>query len=337
MTAKVLVQIFSDSGGGQFVDDDGGRFVSDTSGVFEDNVGVLRLSTEDYQGWRDWTGDVINIDPIAYRMDEIYVGMVRINGGNIVIALSAFNSAAWWLPDISYLCVVSITDTDESAAVVVMEGTIYRKKIDPPTSVSYDFYQNDISTNLLTTATDYNGDTVVLPKAFGHVNYVIPVRLPDAGGGNRRYSAGGLTGTKHTHWHVYDDGVDVCSNATAISSNVFEYTVTPAGELTISGTGTSSDNFDIFAELCGASWLNTGIVDDGNASGVISKWQDTQIFVTDFLSKVASVTDAFFISWAAPYTCMTWICPLNIMEHSRMTLSPTRWKAHVSKGQRRSQ
>jgi len=294
MTARLLVQIFHSEAGGQFIDDAGGAFISDAGGIFEDSVGILRLSTEDFAGDRYWRGDIISIDPISYRMDQLYGGMVRISGGNMEIALYAFDSADWWLPAISYPCIISVTDGLESEAVIIMEGTIYRKNIDMPLSVSYDLYPKDISVNLLESATDYDGNSVVLPKAFGQVSYVKPIRLADAGGGNRRYSAGGLTGTKHTDWHVYDDGVDVCSNATAISSNVFEYTVTPVGQLTISGHGVSAENWEIFEELCGSSYLNLILMDEGWEYGTISKWQETQIFVTDFLSQVAAVTDAYF-------------------------------------------
>jgi len=576
MTARVLVQILSPEAGCSFVDDEGGVFVSDEGGWFDDSIGILKLSTEDFASTRQWTKDIINIDPIAYRMDQLYGGMVRSSGGGLDVSLSAFNATGWWLPAISYQCVISVTDTDDAHATTLMEGTLYRRNIDLPLSVSFDLYQKDYPTQLLSTVVDYDGNTVVSPKGFGAVSYVKPVRLPDsttliddwvqkpdfsglarngavsavvgtkiytglgnAGGtlkndwweydtstkiwtqkldflgaarnyavaaavgtdiyvgtghtgsgtfvkdwykydtllntwtakldftGGNRYSAvavavgtkiyagTGSDGTRKIDWweydtaantwtakldfagtarfaavgaavgtkiyvgtgddgartkdwwmydtaantwttkldltgnarygaiaatigtkiyvgtgndgaaaadlweydsavntwtaknifagtvreyallsavnsvlyiftglsgtaflrdfwtnnttdyrrvyttggltgiSVYDDGVNVTSNA-VIATSTFQYIVTPVGELTISGTGVSTQNYDIFSELCGAGWLNIGLVDEGTAIGTISRWQDTQVFVLDFLSQVASVTDAFF-------------------------------------------
>jgi len=288
----ILVDIMSVEGGGVFHSDLGGVFHSDAGGVFNDQIGHLRLTTsEGFSGTHAWSPDVINIDPIAWRMDNFHGGFCRLGGaGSIEIAMSAFDATGWWFPATTYKCRISYTDGAEYLAIPLMDCTLYRKTTNPPLSFSFDVYPEQYNTDLLSTATNYDGETVVLPQAFGTVSYVVPVRLADAGGGNRRYSAGGLTTV-----FVYDDGVDVTVNAVQPVSNVFEYTVAPVGEITISGTRSGYEYIEeIFAQLCGSSYLNVGLVTDVSGAASIDKWVDAQIRVVDFLSSVSIAESVFF-------------------------------------------
>lgn len=291
----LLMEIFNSEVGMTFEDDDEGLFLSDAEGYWNDSTGIMRISPEQFAGYRQWTPDILDMNPIAFRLSNIHGGQIKLDGsGNIKISAKRFLDDAYWgFPDVSYDCRLSFTSTLEDDRTVLLTGTLYRNQIDLPESFGFDLYQQEYNVDLLAEATDYNGDTVPLPMAFGAVSYVKPVRLPDAGGGNQRYSAGSLTGTKHTHWHVFDDGVDVCTNATAISGNVFELTVAAVGEITISGTGATSDDYQIYAQLCGASYLNLAVIDDVGAN-TISVWQDSQIRVVDFLDAMAGATRCFF-------------------------------------------
>jgi hypothetical protein len=97
-----------------------------------------------------------------------------------------------------------------------------------------------------------------------------------------------MVGTKHTDWHVYDDGVDVCSNATAISANVFEYTVAPVGEITISGSSAQTTLIEAFTWACGASYLNLSLNSDLAAAFVPAHWANSQEVMVSFLDRLAA-------------------------------------------------
>jgi len=298
----LLLEILGPETGTTFVDDTAFEWISDAEFVFADLDQSLRLSTENFAGYRYWSGDILEMDPIAFKMDTAYGGAVRLTGaGRVTIAMSAFDSVDWWFTRYVHTCQLSYTDTTEDAAVVLLDGTLFMDSIEAPLSFGFTLFPKDNDVDMLSTATDYDGNTVVLPLALGFVQYVRPVRLPDAGGGNQRYSAGGLTGTKHVDWHVFDDGIDVCTNATAISDNVFELSVLPVGEITISKDTVAPSTADwlvnILTTICGASYLNLVLVHDlsyaqGNQG--ITKWVDSQISAIELLSQIAVATDCFF-------------------------------------------
>jgi hypothetical protein len=130
--------------------------------------------------------------------------------------------------------------------------------------------------------------TVPIPRAFGLITHQQPVRLIDAESGNIRYSAGYLIGSKHTDWHVYDDGVDICSNATEIIDNVFELTASPVGEVTISGTGEDTSLIDIFEWTCAASRLNLSYNSIYATAYSLSHWANSQEVLVSFLDRIAA-------------------------------------------------
>ena len=172
--------------GGNFADGAGGIFVSDDGFKMEDFASTMRISTENFAGYRYWSGDILGIEPIAFRMDKPYGGMVRVSGaGNIEIAMDAFpatgmNRAGGWMPETAYPCQILYTDALEDSAVLLMTGTLFRNTINPPRSISFNFYPDVYDADLLSTAVDYMGATVPLPMAFGAVEYVEPVRLADS-------------------------------------------------------------------------------------------------------------------------------------------------------------
>ena len=300
----LLVEFYKSEAGMQFVNDDGFGFVSDGEFVFNDKIGVLRLSDEKFNGYRAWNDDILGIDPIAFRMDQAYGGMVKISGaGTIEISMKVFHDAGpdWWFPAETYGCRISYATDLEDSAIILLEGTVYQSEINPPLSVTYTLYADNYGINLLQDATDYDGNAVVLPMAFGRVSFVTPTRISDEPGtGYRRYKAGGIVGTKHIDWHIFDDGIDVCSNAIDHLSDLDEiyYTVTPVGNITISGSGINVSGvgcWDVFNHLCQATWLDKPMTTYAPAlNAPVDRWQTEQILVVDFLSLVAAATENFF-------------------------------------------
>lgn len=239
------------------------------------------------QHW--WPPYLIGIDPPKYQMREIWGGHVDLAFGSALFSPTLF--VAHWPPPptidvhVEYLPSGS---KDEADAVSFFNGTgvltDHRKE-----SVEYALYAVGKEANALTEGTDYDGNTVPLPRAFGTVAYVEPVRLADRNG-HRCYDLGYLHGTVHTDWHVYDDGVDVCTNVTNVSGNTFEYTVTPVGTLTISGTGDVKTVEDVIGWLAAKIGLTANTTLGRSPSPQVSFWLTSQRPIID----VASDVTAFF-------------------------------------------
>lgn len=149
------------------------------------------------------------------------------------------------------------------------------------------------------------GLMVELPKAFGNVSYVEPLRLPDDPlHGYIVYGLAGLQGTIDSNWFVFDDGVNVCDNVIEISNGVFKYSVDPVGTITISGTGEDTTLKDIFEWACQSSILNLSFVHtyDRSISPNINYWLSSQELIIDFLSNIASSnTHLFYIKSSTLY------------------------------------
>jgi len=303
-------------------DDGWNVWLDDGYNVWVDNKITVDVSQGGYRGARFWEPKVLAFTPPRYQLEHYSGGYCKLGFGDITLALDTFDEAGIWPPPENCECTVHYTMASAageqfittSTGVCIMasgvpisvseptgasatseggfvwelfRGTLHRQKLSRD-GVVYQFYERAFDTMLLTEATDYDGNTVPLPVAFGAVAHQQPVRLADAGGGNQRYSAGGLTGTKHTDWHVYDDGVDVCSSATAISANVFEYTVAPVGEITISGIGTPTTLIETFSWACGAAYLNLSLNSDLAGVYVPAHWASSQEVMVSFLDRIAA-------------------------------------------------
>lgn len=268
---------------------------------------------------------ILSASPISYSTDRAWGGYCRLSFGSIALAREMFDGH--WPPPVSIEGALYMIPEDGTLAdkVLLIEVRLHRKGIDAR-CVEYDAFDPDPTADLLEETTDYNGDTVPLPRAFGTVRYVRPVRLPDASGGNQRYHLGYLSGSCHTDWHVFDDGVDICSNVGTVSAGVFELTVTPVGEVTISGTGELDDLESIFRWASGNAlnidWSSMWILRDKSGAPIvdaaglpiydsgygaasekqISKWADSQMAAKDFLSEIASYfRHMFFVQCGALY------------------------------------
>jgi hypothetical protein len=279
-------------GGDVWADDEYNTWADDEYNIWEDSVITVNASNEGYAGDKYWDQFVKSISSPQFRTDHASGGHCKLSFGDVVLTLETFKKAGIWPPPESFP--VNIFYADDAHVIhPLFTGTMHRQKLDR-TGITYQLYERTFDKLLLNVATDYDGNEVPLPRAFGTVTHQSPVRLPDAGGGNRRYSAGSLQGTKHTDWHVYDDGVDICTNATAITDNVFELTVTPVGEVTVSGTGEDTTLINIFGWAAGANYLNQSF-DSSLATGfTVSHWANSQEVLVSFLDRLAAAASHLF-------------------------------------------
>lgn len=217
---------------------------------------------------------IISASPMVYSLSQPYGGYCELTFGAVDFDPQMFLASGHWPAPISaagsiYLVTGALADKN-----LLMTCKMHLKTI-AADAVTYDIYDPAPDSNLLTEAADYDGNTVPLPRAFGTVNFVAATRLADdAVTFYRRYDLGHLQGTKHVHWHVYDDGIDVCSNVGSAADNVFTYTVTPVGEITLSGTGDLTSLEEIFTWAVGAgqmdiNWSSLYLIRDSAGSAIV--------------------------------------------------------------------
>lgn len=257
---------------------------------------VYRVSQEGAALGHWWPPYLISFTAPKYQMREAYGGYCELAFGSFELAQDTFNSSQW-PPPRSLAATLYYTELVESEAVVALTtGTAYLTK-HTKESITYSLYGGSYDVNMLSTDTDYQGKTdTALPLAIGDVQYVQPVRLADTQSGNQVYSRGDLAGTKHVNWHVYDDGVDVCSNVTNVTDTTWEYTVQPVGTISVSGTGTLVTLDDVAAYVANALGLaydNTLALDP---SPELAVWVSAQSTMIDLLSQCAAwCTHLFYI------------------------------------------
>jgi len=154
-----------------------------------DDAGTLHLSMDGQAFDHYWDAEIISFSAPSYETATNHGGFVRMSFGSIAFSPDAFSSS--WPPPKYAEVNVYWTATTEDAAIKIFEGNIYLESYDT-TSVSYSFYAPTYAQELLDEVTDYNGDTVATPRAFGSVTHVNPTRLPDDGGSRPTYHLGGL-------------------------------------------------------------------------------------------------------------------------------------------------
>ncbi len=251
----------------------------DASLAYFISASMLRTSMYDYVGRRYWSDDIIQYTPPRFDMPTVHGGFCRMEFGQIVLSLNIFSglqssgNSMWtdtddtewndengifvtddivtgdpllWPPPREIYVNHKYTEDDEDGLVVLMDGVGHLTGFDRE-SVTYDLYGQNYTQELLETTTDYNDEEVPIPRIFGAVEYVQVLRLPDDDLSHPVYHKQHIAGTKGTDWHVFDDGVNIDANVTDNGDGTFYLSVSPVGEVTISGTGEIETLSDLFA------------------------------------------------------------------------------------------
>lgn len=256
---------------------------------------LVRITTDDdaayyfseegaaFEHW--WAPKIISFSAPTYSISNTYGGYVQMGFGSMSMSPDSFGDGVWPPPITADIEVYS-AESSEVDKICLFAGMI-RLKQHTVDELTYDLYGNKYETKCLTelTAGGYDEADVTLPMAIGEVKFVQPVRLPDRND-HQCYDLGHIQGTVHTDWHVYDDGVDVCSNVTGVSDNTFEYTVVPVGTLTISGTG----NLLSLSDVCDWGAGELGLAFNGDLAGSptpINTWIEQQTTIMELINALA--------------------------------------------------
>ena len=282
--------------------------------VTYDNDTTLRISNDELELEHYWEPWVTKIDNISFTMEYKYGGVLLPEWGSISISAKAFDSVnELQIPPKFIYLQVEYTQTTEAAATTLISNAVGELVNSDDLEVTYNIYIEDIldiplldKTSSITAraTTSYDGVDVVIPRAIGEIIYQAPLRLNDydidssAGFAKPTYHTGYLQGTKHTDWHIYDDGVDICSNATVGNSgttgaDTFYLDYEAVGEVTVSGYGTfpmSTGITDAIDAILSLKILTvTGVATyERSGASEISDWVDSQILLRQYISKLAA-------------------------------------------------
>lgn len=253
-------------------------------------VRASQMGFEDTDGY--WDQNILSMSPLQFRINNLNGGSVQFSFGDLTLALDTFDQAGVWPPPESADVVVIYADEDGNKHEL-FGGTLYRKTLSRD-GINYQFYGSYSDKLLLDEGAAYTAeegeetqtDDVPLPRAFGKVEYMRAIRLPDAADTHQVYHHGYLSGTFGVDWHVYDDGVEIDENVENPTSSTFELTVQPVGEVTVSGTGAQST----IAEVITWAGARMGMsVDTTLASSfAVAHWADSQELLTDFMDQISA-------------------------------------------------
>jgi hypothetical protein len=138
-----------------------------------------------------WKPYVIGFAPPSWRMDKEYGGMVRFGGGSITISNQLFVDLGIWPPPVQATPTAKYTATTEAASVTLFTHLAHLVSYNATESV-YDIRETEWVDKLLDETVDYDGNDVALPRAFGTVTHVTPIRLADDDSSRPTYHLGGL-------------------------------------------------------------------------------------------------------------------------------------------------
>ena len=225
-------------------------------GEFSFDGNVVYVSNQEIAIEHFYFPYIIKIENVSLRTEFKYGGVETVERGSISFSTRLWDDSGykWPPPDNATLTLKSTFSDEAHADTILNNARLVRVSGDNlATDVTYDIFITDIldvdllKTTLSITArttTSYEGIETVLPIAVGTVVYAKPLRLNDYSGYPCYYGIG-VTGTLHTDWHVYDDGVDICSNVTeggagTTGVGTFYLYYSAVGEVSISGNGVFS-------------------------------------------------------------------------------------------------
>lgn len=127
----------------------------------------------------------------SWQMDTEYGGMVKFGYGGITISPGLFQEIGVWPPQLQCDISVYYTASTEAASTLLFESEAHLVSFDSE-SVQYDIRDKPYLQKLLTEGTNYEGDSVAFPMAFGTVTHVTPTRIANDGDGLYVYRLGGI-------------------------------------------------------------------------------------------------------------------------------------------------
>ena len=260
-----------------------------------DHDGVTyRISTEDISDIHFWDGVIIDMSTPQYATESDLGGYARMTFGGVKISTMWLDDIGVWPPPVNLAARIYYSQGGESEKRLCWSATWHRSGIDA-WAVGYDVYDQAFDSKLLEEDVDYAGDTVPMPMAIGTVTHMRAVRLADDPvSGNQRYHLADIQGTAGSDWHAFDDGVDICANVDNVSGNVFELTVAPVGEVTLSGTGSITTLTGLFSWACDAGRLNLTLNSVFSTTQAIDYEAVSQELLIDFLGSVSSAGNHLF-------------------------------------------
>ena len=283
------------------------------------------VALEDFSDKKYWADEIISYTPPQYHLATPTGGFVRMDFGDVEIRLDGFggrkvagvsiftdgdiswadrtDEAEWntsevaygdpstWPPPREIFVKQYFTESDESALVILFDGVGHRAGFGDK-SVRYELYGRRYTKQFLSTVTDYNSETVPIPRALGAVYYAQVLRLPDDGSSRPTYHNGYLSGTNGVNWSVFDDGVNIDANVVDNGDDTFGLAATPVGEVTITGTGAIETLSELFTWATAESRLALSYAYsaslESSPSPSISYWADSQTLLIDMLSQISS-------------------------------------------------
>lgn len=263
---------------------------------------------------------IAKIDNVSIRPEYQYGGLEITEWGSISFSTRLWDNTNYnWPPSETATLTLKHTLTNEAGATTIVSSANLVRVNDGDTAldVRYDIFINDIlgvdmlkTTNSITarSTTSYEGIDTVLPMAVGTVVYQPPLRLNDYGG-YPCYHSMYMTGTLDTDWHVYDDGVDICSNVTlgaggTTGVGTFYLDYTAVGEVSISGNGVFASGAAMATAIDDLVTCVTGeavsVTDTYARTGdaKIGDFVESQVSIQKYLSKLCA-SHAHFIKFTS--------------------------------------
>jgi len=176
-----------------------------------------------------------------------------------------------------------------AAAFTVFNGTIMLRKYSSR-ELTYDIFESEYETQLLSEGTDTEGNDVDLPYVFGNVQYMQPQRTGDKT--EQRYYLPDFAGSIGDGIDAYDDGVLINDSWTDNGDGTVSRSIDLVGTLYMSGTGNKASLVDILSWGCGELGLtfNSELASDVDIDTVIKSQQ----YIVDFLDSVVWYADHGF-------------------------------------------
>jgi len=263
------------------------------------NSVVFYISMDGFDDVHLWAGYIISFGAPEYQLSQDYGGHCKLGFGSIELSPDLFSGD--WPPPVSCAITIKYLDddeTDETQAETVFDGTAYLAAPGiTEESVVYNLHGTTYDVDLLAeSAVGYGSVTITLPRAFGTVTHVNPVRLVDVGGKPTYHKGYIASTTPGSNWSVFDDGINVDANVTDNADGTFSLSAGPVGEVTQTGDASQTTLSGIMSWACGASYLDL-TYDSTYARGTspdVNFWASSQEVLIEFLDGLASFFSHLF-------------------------------------------